>query len=184
VTGNRRHAALLHAHFGLRWLLANMLGWWLGLLSGGLVLNWSGGPGGVLLAGTVTGLCVGVTQWLLAPDWLDRRWLFLSALGGGLAVLPAYLTGLVSLFTGPRIGFFVVGAVYGGIFGGFQWLALRYRVPDWLVLWLVANALAGGWCACLTLTFNPLRLPVFCSLGPVAFGLITGWALRRLRQDS
>ncbi len=162
--------------FLLRWTLANMLGWGVGMLLGALLWSLLGGFIGFLLAGALAGLCVGLAQW---PFLSQRRWLWLSALGGGLAILPTFLAA-VALLGGPLIGFFVVGAVYGGVFAAVQWVTLRKS--DTMGLWILANVAAGGICGCLTMNVNPLGLPLFCSIGPVAFGLITGRALVYLRE--
>lgn len=129
---------------------------------------------GVLLAGAVTGVIVGGAQAFILRA--ERRWWLVSGLGGGLAALPAYLSG-VTLIVGPAPGYFVVGAVYGAIFGAAQWLALNHDSGGW---WVAVNGLAGGLCGCLTLGFNPLGLPVLCSPGPLVFGLLTGIVILRL----
>jgi hypothetical protein len=175
---NEAAAFLLNLPLLPRWTLANMLGWGLGMLLGGLLLNTFGGILGVIVAGALTGACLGATQWTLLRQ---RRWILLSALGGGLATIPAYIAGL-TLIAGPLVGYFVVGAVYGGVFGTLQWLALR--ADDEFGLWIIANVIAGGCCGCLTMSFNPLGLPLFCSIGPLVFGLITGRVLKTLLRDS
>lgn len=169
---------LLSRPFLLRWTLANLVGWALGLYLGSLFLSIIGSILGVLVGGAVAGGVVGAAQWLtLRPD--DRRWLLVSALGGGLAALPAYLSG-ITLIAGPGVGYFIVGAVYGAIFGAAQWLAWRTDAGWWIGI----NALAGGLCGCLTLGFNPLGLPVICSPGPVVFGLLTGCVVLRLKATA
>ena len=176
----------LLTYFLFRWTLANMLGWSLGFFLGGLLLSALGGIVGVLLGGVVVGALVGIGQWLILrreTNWANARWALVSAVGGGLATIPAYLSG-VTLIAGPSIGYFVIGAVYGGIFGTLQWLILRAPYDDLAVLWLIANVIGGGLCGCLTMTVNPLRLPVFCSIGPVAFGLITGYTLLYLHRET
>ena len=160
--------------FMLRWLLANVLGWALGLFLGGVALRVVGSILGVLLGGAVTGVVVGVAQAFVLRA--DRRWWVVSAVGGGLAALPAYVSG-ITLIAGPVLGYFVIGAVYGAIFGAAQWVALRHESGGW---WVAVNGLAGGLCGCLTLGFNPLGLPLVCSLGPVVFGLLTGVVLLNL----
>lgn len=170
--------------FLLRWTLANMLGWSLGLYAGGALLSVLGGIGGALAGGALAGAVVGAAQWLAlryAQEHADPRWALVSAAGGGLAVLPAYLSG-VTLLAGPQVGYFIVGAVYGGIFGGLQ-AALVWR--DWAAgsgLWLAGNIIAGGLCGCLMMTASLPGLPVICSPGPVVFGLLTGGVLQWLRR--
>lgn len=167
----------LRQPFWVRWTLANLVGWALGLYLGGVFLGVVGSVLGVLGGGAVAGGVVGLAQWLvLRPP--DKRWLLASAIGGGCAALPAYLSG-IALIAGPSFGYFIVGAVYGGVFGAAQRFALRGE-GGW---WVAVNALAGGLCGCLTLGFNPLGLPVLLSPGPMVFGLLTGYALMRLTDD-
>jgi hypothetical protein len=164
--------------FLLRWTLANVAGWALGLFLGGVILGIVGSILGVVVGGALCGTVVGLAQWLVLR-LPDKRWLLVSAVGGGLAALPAYLSG-VTLIAGPVIAYTIVGAVYGGLFGGAQWFALRHAEAGW---WVAINALAGGLCGGLTLGFNPLGLPVLLSPGPVVFGLLTGVVLLRLSDD-
>jgi hypothetical protein len=176
---------MLLAHFLFRWTLANILGWSLGFFLGGLLLNALGGIIGVVLGGSIVGALVGLVQWFVLrheADWVDSRWAIFSAVGGGLGTIPAYVAG-VTLIAGPVMGYFVIGAVYGGIFGTLQWLILRAQYTDLAWLWIVTATAGGGLCGCLTMTVNPLRLPVFCSFGPVAFGLITGYTLLYLNRE-
>jgi hypothetical protein len=165
------------APFLLKWTLANMLGWGLGFLLGGLLLNFLDGVLGLILASILTGTCVGLAQATLVQE---PRWLLLSAVGGAAAIVPALISS-ITLAAGPLIGFAIIGALYGGIFGAVQWTALRHS--DEFGLWIAVNAIAGGFCGCLTLNFNPLSLPLFCSIGPLVFGLLTGLLLRQLRSD-
>lgn len=176
----------LGTHFLPRWVLANVAGWALGLWLGAALLALLGGLAGAAISGVLAGLVVGGAQWLVLRQqvsWISLRWVWWSALGGGLAFLPAYLAG-VALVAGPHIGYFVVGAVYGGIFGAAQWLVLRDAHDEWAGLWIMANLLAGGLCGCLTMTLTPAGLPLLCSPGPPLFGIITGGALRYMQNRS
>ena len=171
-------AYLLRQPFLLRWTFANLVGWALGLYLGGVMLGIVGSILGVVGGGAVVGMIVGLAQWLvLKPP--DKRWLLVSAAGGGAAALPAYLSG-VALIAGPAVGYFIVGAVYGGVFSAAQWLAMSHNNAGW---WVGVNTLAGGLCGCLTLGFNPLGLPVWLSPGPVVFGLLTGYVLMQLKDE-
>lgn len=172
--------------FLLRWTLANMLGWSLGLYLGGALLSIVGGIGGALAGGSVAGAVVGAAQWWVLhqeASALKPYWALVSALGGGLAVLPAYLSG-VTLIAGPQVGYFIVGAVYGGVFGGLQAALLWRALDDYAGWWIAGNVLAGGLCGCLTMTASLPGLPVICSPGPVVFGLLTGWILQWLRRGA
>lgn len=176
----------LLTHFLPRWTLANMLGWSLGLYLGGALLGALNGVGGVLVGGAAAGAVVGAAQWLVLrfePGRIHPRWALLSAAGGGLATLPAYAAS-ATLVAGPQIGYFAVGAVYGGIFSSLQWLALRRKDPELGWMWIVANVLAGGLCGCMTMTMSLPGLPLVCSPGPAFFGLLTGWVMPYVRQPN
>ncbi|MBZ0294824.1 MAG: hypothetical protein K8L99_19835 [Anaerolineae bacterium] len=149
-----------------------MLGWTIGLSIGSFMLRF--GVIGIMVGGGLAGLCVGVAQWLALQT--DRAWLTASAVGGVLAALPAALCAFTTLAGG--IGFLLVGAIFGAIFGTAQWMLLRGESrAGW---WIAANGLAGALCGWLTLGFNPLGLPLLCSLGPLVFGLLTGYVHRWL----
>jgi hypothetical protein len=51
-------------------------------------------------------------------------------------------------------------------------------------MWGLANLLAGGLCSVFSLTGVPFNLPVICTLGPVTFGTITGFALIKIVRES
>lgn len=171
-------------HFLARWTLANIFGWSVGLYLGGALLSILGGIIGAIAGGALAGAAVGCAQWLALRRKSDKahpRWPLVSALGGGLATLPAYLSG-ITLLAGPQVGYFVVGAVYGAIFGTLQMLVLRRAFADGGAWWVGANLLAGGLCGCLTMTASLPGLPLLCSPGPALFGLITGWAMLNWRS--
>ncbi|MBZ0300662.1 MAG: hypothetical protein K8J31_13015 [Anaerolineae bacterium] len=175
----------LITQFEFRWTIGNILGWSVGLYIGGGLLSVVGGIGGALAAGALAGATVGIAQWgvlRLDPGGMSRRWALLSALGGGMATLPAYLSG-AALIAGPQVGYFVIGAVYGGLFASVQWIMLRTRCEAGASLWIIANLLAGGLCGCLSMTASLPGLPWICSPGPVVFGILTGITLQRLRQN-
>jgi hypothetical protein len=170
-------------HFLTRWTLANIIGWSVGLYLGGALLSVLGGIIGAIAGGALAGASVGLGQWLVLRRKSDKthpRWPLISALGGGLATLPAYLSG-ITLIAGPQVGYFVIGAVYGAIFGTLQMLMLRRSFEDGSAWWVIANLVAGGLCGCLTMTASLPGLPLICSPGPAVFGLLTGWAMLALR---
>ena len=174
----------IQTKFLLRWTLANALGWSLGLFAGALALRLLGGLGGLLVGGALAGAVAGGTQNAALRQevaWIDRRWVLVSAAGAALGVLPAFVAG-VSLIAGWMIGLLIVGAVFGAIFGMGQWLVLRSHVHD-AAWWIAANGLAAALCALLSLGANPFSLPILLTLGPLTFGLVTGYALRRLQAD-
>lgn len=169
----------------LRWMGVNLAGWSVGMFAGSWLLGLVGGVIGVAVGGAAAGGIVGAAQWIVLKDLTGgmewRRWLSLSAAGGLAAALPAVLAGF-ALVAGAGVGFLVMGALFGGIFGAVQWAALRGPFPNQAAWWIGAHVAGGGLCAWLALGVNP-GLPVCCSFGPVAFGLLTGWALRRLRGE-
>lgn len=156
----------------LRWTVANMVGWTIGLSIGSFMLRF--GVVGIVIGGGLAGLCVGAAQWLVLQT--ERTWLTASAAGGALAALPAALCAMTTL--AGNIGLLLVGAIFGAIFSTAQWMLLRGQARSgW---WIAANGIAGALCGWLTLGFNPLGLPLLCSLGPLVFGLLTGYVHQRV----
>jgi hypothetical protein len=173
---------LIYENFLLRWTLANIAGWSIGLTLGSWILSQAGSGVGLILGGTAAGSLVGLAQWLALRvdfDFADRRWLVVSAAGGAVGALPAYIAAF-SIIAGRGVGLFIIGAVFGGLFGALQSLILGRHFEDRALWWIAANVLAGGLCGWLSMT-SPFWLPVCCSFGPVTFGLVTGYALKRLR---
>jgi hypothetical protein len=162
----------------LRWVLANVAGWSLGLYLGSLALSWVGGIVGLLLAGAVAGLLAGTAQTLaLRGQWTIslRRWALLSTAGGALAALPVFLA-LPALIVGRGTALTIMGALFGLIFGLVQTSALRGG-QDRVLLWALANLFGGGLCALLSPGGIITGIPVCCTPGPVLFGLVTGGVL-------
>lgn len=165
-------------YFLLRWTIANMVGWSLGLFLGSVVLQLIGGIVGLLIGGLVAGGIAGYCQWWvlqLSLHWLERRWIFYSALAGFLAAFPAFLLGFLSIFNMGFAGF-IIGGLFGGLVGALQGFVIRYEFDHVLMMWGIANVLAGAICGSLILVF----LPIICIPGPLLYGLITGWMLLRL----
>lgn len=172
--------------FLLRWTLANIAGWAIGLYLGGALLSVLGGVIGATAGGALAGAVVGVAQWLVLRHKSGKtspHWPLVSAVGGGLATIPAYVAG-IALIAGPRVGYFVIGGVYGAIFGASQALVLHRTFEENGVWWALANLMAGGLCGCLTMTASLPGLPLICSPGPAVFGLLTGWAMLAMRRDA
>lgn len=183
--------ALIRAHFLLRWTLANMLGWSVGLYAGSGLAASLGDIGAVsalalLPGGALAGAVAGGVQSLALtqppdalpadlPTDLSRRWIIYSALGGTLGAIPVFFTAF-ALIGGAGLGFAVMGGAYGAVFGWVQTYALQNKLRDFVVIWLPVNAVGGCLCGALALGITPLNLPVFCSIGPVIFGLLTGLA--------
>lgn len=168
----------------LRWTSANMLGWSLAMLAAMLLLEWFG-LFGAMIGGGAAGLIVGGIQsaFLPAPKnpILDQRqWMMMSALGGLAATIPVYLLAFVALLH-FQIGLFFMGACAGGMIGALQSRLLMAEFDDALLWWVGANILAGGLCAPLTLT--PTILPLFGTVGPVVFGVVTGSVFLRMQRS-
>jgi hypothetical protein len=178
-------SAYLRDHFLARWVLANVVGWTVGLYAGSSALAVPGGQSVglplICVGGVFAGLCVGVAQWVVlnhaAPT--SRRWILMTMLGGLLAIVPSSAAGIFAVF-GLGFGAGMAGAAFGSVVGGMQWLLLRQRNGG-AVGWIVANALGGMLCA--PLAAMPLIpwLPVGLILGSALFGYITGRMWLRLQ---
>lgn len=170
----------LHRRFMLRWVLANMLGWTLalaGVLIGSRLGQWIGSAFAcapliaLLLAGALAGAAVGACQaWALRGTGEIRQFALWSALGGALGVLPVFLLS-AALLLNVGVGGALIGAAYAGILAALQ---TRRFTGDFAPVWIIACVLSGSLCGALS-TALPL-------IGPLVFGLITGWALLRFAQ--
>lgn len=186
----------VQTRFLLRWTLANMLGWSIGLYAGSTLAASLGGismiaafallPGGALAGAIAGGMQALALQLPLdvhddiidgfSPE-INRRWMIFSTLGGALGTIPVFFTAF-TLIGGAGFGFAVMGLGYGLVFGWIQTYALHHDLPDLIWLWVPANGLGGCLCGAFSLGINPLSVPVFCTIGPVIFGIITGMAWR------
>lgn len=166
----------------LRWILANIAGWSLGLYLGSLALSCTGGLFGLLLAGGILGVTGGGAQWLgwKATPTSGRRWLGFSLLGGITGALPVLLAAF-TLVAGQHLGFLLMGAVFGLCFGWMQTLALRPQSKT-AALWILANVTGASLCSVFSLTGTPFALPVCLTFGPLSFGVVTWWALHLLHE--
>ena len=102
-----------------------------------------------------------------------------------LGVLPLgllFLWALLVAVIGLNSVLLLLGALFGGILGGTQARILYPLVYEKAGWWVLVNILAGALCAPLSLTGTAFWLPVICSLGPLAFGLLTAWGVRYLSQ--
>jgi hypothetical protein len=172
----------LTTYFLLRWTLANVTGWMLGIVAGAFLADVLAGLHiiAVFAGGAVTGLIVGGMQWLALraspqEDNIRPVWVGISVLAALCAVIPTMLVTPAIVF-GVTVGFGVMGSVFGACFGLVQSLGWE-RSLEAGAFWALVNGLAG--CLCST-TMVGLSSPVLCVLGPVVFGLVTGVAwLRR-----
>lgn len=165
-----------------------MLVWSLGLYVIALCIRFFGivgAPIGATLAGLIVG---GGQSWVLKQllPITARQWTGSSVLGTVLGVLPIgllFLWVLLVAVMGLNSVLLILGAIFGGILGGTQARILYPIVYEKAGWWVVANIFAGALCAPLSLTGTTFWLPVFCSLGPLTFGLLTAWALRYLLRE-
>lgn len=197
LTANFR--ARLRASFMLRWVLANVAGW-----SVGLYLNvWSVSPFTLCLGGAIAGVCLGWAQWWAlrtpppdpipvyregeadfeqSPISVGRDWIGLTAAGALVGALPAAGAGIV-VSLGWGLGIALIGAIFGAGVGVAQWYILQRGMSrsGW---WIAANAAGGGLCALLTLAPILRGLPVGLLLGTALYGYITGRVLVWMEADS
>ena len=169
----------------LRWTLANMVGWSLALVAAVLCLQFFGLIG-ALLGGALAGAIVAFAQAFFLPQiktWpvTRKQWVMWSAVGGLLATIPVYLLGFIALFH-AQIGLFLMGGMFGGIVGAMQFRLLNYEYEDAALWWVLASI--GGGMLCAPLTFTSVNIfPIIGSLGPVVFGLLTGWAIIKMNES-
>jgi hypothetical protein len=171
--------AIWRHYWLLRWTTANMVGWSLALVAAVLLLRLFGLMGAII-GGAVAGAIAAYAQSFMLRQMKTwhvsrQRWIMSSALGGALATLPVYLLGFVALLH-AQFGLLLMGAMFGGIVGTVQYYLLNDAYEEQALWWVLASVVGGMLCAPLTFT-TALLLPVIGSLGPVVFGLCTGWAL-------
>jgi hypothetical protein len=160
----------LRASFLLRWTLANIAGWTVGLYLSALSFS----TPVLCLGGALAGACVGAAQWYaLRDDYpVGREWIAWSAGGGLVGMLPAAFAGvLVAL--GWGLGIALVGGIVGAAVGAAQWSILNRQMngAGW---WIVANLAAGAACALLTLAPIIWGLPIGLLVGTAIYGYVTG----------
>jgi hypothetical protein len=160
----------------LRWLLANVLGWTLGLYLG--LLN----PVCFAGAGIIAGLTLGAAQlWALHPHTPSgRRWLTLTFAGTALGLIPASLLGsIAALLGGWNAAALFAGMVLGGAVGAAQ-SRLINAPPEGRLWWIAANLIGGGLCGFLTALPIIRGLPIGLLIGSALFGYLTGRLWLRL----
>lgn len=185
--------AKLQESFLLRWMIANMTGWMVGLIAGGYVIRLPNIPGLCLpligVFGAFAGMCIGFAQWLiLRPMYpITRRWIGMSMIGAGLASLPAYFLGVFIFLAGAMgvsllnyVAALLIGVLIGGGVGWAQSLVLEQHLSQSNARWIGACAVGGGLCG--LLSFVPILppLPIGILLGTALYGYITGRMLLRL----
>jgi hypothetical protein len=95
---------------------------------------------------------------------------------------PGFLLIVPVIVVNKWVGWLLMGALFGGIFGGMQTAVLHKRGPGVVLVWVIANMIAG--LACAPLTFGVLGvLPIMCMPGLLLFALITAYAVNWVRQQ-
>ncbi len=184
----------LRHRFLLRWVLANIIGWTVGLYFG--VLN----PICFAGAGVVAGVVLGAAQWwALSKTSLGhkgevegtipltstpisqpaRQWIMSTFVGAALGLIPALVLGAGIILFSNRLAALFAGAILGLAVGIGQWMILKY-MSQRAVLWLVVNTVGGAACGWLTLTPIIRGLPLGLLLGSALFGYLTGRVLERI----
>jgi hypothetical protein len=185
----------LRQRFLLRWILANVVGWMIGLYAG--VLN----PICFAGAGIIAGLVLGAAQWwalrntsfgiYLAENdenipniptrlsQIARRWIGLTFLGAAVGLFPAAVLGAILFLFTSGLAALLAGAALGLAVGLAQWMLLK-GVSQQVALWLLVNTLGGAACGWLTLTPIIRGLPIGMLLGSALFGYLTGRVLERI----
>lgn len=163
----------------LRWTVANIVGWLLALLTAALSM-WLLGALGALLAGAIVGGIVGAFQAWALFDTLDRRWLGLSAVGGGLGLLPTLLLIPLSLLH-FGLAAFLIGTLFGSILAACQALYLSQQVKESAYAWIPVCGVAAGIATWFSTLMMQLGVPLCLSPGTLIFALLTGWLILRWR---
>jgi hypothetical protein len=188
----------LRQHFLLRWVLANVVGWTVGLYIG--VLN----PICFAGAGIVAGLVLGASQWWALhntsfginpaendsnipniPTRLSqnaRQWIISTFAGAALGLIPAVILGAIFVLLSNGLAALLAGAVLGLAVGLGQWMILKH-VSEQAALWLVVNTVGGAACGWLTVAPIIRGLPLGLLLGSALFGYLTGRVLERIMAE-
>lgn len=167
------------------WVLINVVVWSLGLYVVALCISLFGIVGAPI--GTaLLGLIVGGGQSFILKRLLpipQQKWIGISVIGAVLGALPIgllFVWILLVAVIGLNSVLLILGGVFGGIFGLTQAYVLQPIIYEKVGWWVLINIMAGAMCAPLSLTGSTFWLPVFCSLGPITFGILTAWSLRYL----
>ena len=182
----------LRQRFLLRWVLANIIGWTVGLYFG--VLN----PLCFAATGIVAGLVLGASQWWAlratpfginrAEDEANipthisqnaRRWILSTFAGAAIGLIPATALGATLFLFSSGLAALLAGAVLGLAVGLGQWIVLRH-ISRQLMLWLLVNTVGGAVCGWLTIIPIIRGLPLGLLAGSALFGYVTGRVLERI----
>lgn len=166
----------LRQSFLLRWVLANVVGWTVGLFLTTISVNsWLV----VLVSGLLYGAVVGAAQRYVLRHYVGlrlERWVAYSLYGGVCGLLASIVFIFPYLFSGDRLLALVIGGLIGASLGVWQSFLLNGATRRWIG----ANLLGGALCGLLT-TIPVIRgLPIGLILGAAVFGYITGRALEKM----
>ncbi len=180
----------LRHRFLLRWVLANVIGWTVGLYVG--VLN----P--VCFAGTgiIAGLLLGSAQWwalhsessnsnssLHEMARSPRHWIGATFVGAAVGLIPAAVIGALLFIFGSGLAALMAGGMLGAAVGLGQWMLLK-RISRRAVLWLAVNAFGGAACGLLSLSPIIRGLPLGLLAGAALFGYLTGRVLEVMMRET
>ncbi len=184
----KRKHALVGWAFWVQWMLANTVGWIIGMmlfsLVGGLVSSTTSGLSQTVswgIVGAVAGAIIGVNQWLVlnlfalprGGPWA-RWWVIATIIGWMISLMV-----VVGMQVGEQLGFAVSGVVIGVSVGIAQWFVLRGEVQraEW---WGIANTVA--WMLGMS-AIDLLDQAVGFALSGLISGAVTGvWLLWLLRH--
>lgn len=184
----------LRQRFLLRWVLANVVGWTVGLYAG--VLN----P--ICFAGTgiVAGLVLGAAQWWALrgsplveqpiatqtddpePPQASRQWITMTFVGAAVGLIPAAVIGALLFLFANGLAALLAGGLLGAAVGLGQWMLLRH-ISQRAMLWLAVNALGGAACGLLTIIPIIRGLPLGLLAGTALFGYVTGRVLEIMLRE-
>lgn len=162
-----------------------MLANYVGVALAGIVASlfvWLTGGFGALLSGSLIGSILGVAQAfiLFTKDEVSirKQWILYSAIGGFLAVFPAFVLSIASIFN-IWIGAFLIGSAFAGLLGLLQSFVLVKLLGERAYLWIGMCVLAGGLSAMLSVPILQSRIPLLCSPSLLFFAVLTGWLILR-----
>ncbi len=189
MTAERMHIGW---RFWLQWVLASVVGFFLGLIVGWVAVYEVASPYGFMTFAAAPGAGVGIMQWLVVRRHVSgaRWWALATMLGLGVTAVvgTAVLPGVYNLMSMPgptaQRGWIIIMAVGGAMTGVMQWSILRrqFSKAGW---WVLASA--PGWALSLHADVTPFLVPIL--LGSVVWlaavmGLALVWLLRQPAKEA
>ncbi|MEZ4668928.1 MAG: hypothetical protein R3E39_13560 [Anaerolineae bacterium] len=164
----------------LRWVLANVAGWTVGLSLSTISINsWFV----ILVASLMFGAVVGAAQRFALQGQLPIRleqWLQYSLYGGLAGVGVSFILIIPYLLSGDKLLALGIGAIIGTSIGIWQSALIGGSAR----LWIGANLIGGALCALLTSLQFIRGLPVGLLLGAAVYGYITGVTLQKMYSEA